>query len=144
MCEKITKSEIVTKIVELKPLSVQVIQNHKNKSEACMYVSGRIFTCGFEIDYDFEALSLIKGAVNDNVLVMVFTDKELQEAWIDSYLQGGITEDEFDRRADFHPFNVINELFAIDRFTLYKIIGEDEVHAKWMEGIIDWYRNQLI
>ena len=84
MCEKITKSEIVTKIVELKPLSVQIIQNHKNKSEACMYVSGRMFTCGFEIDYDLDAgknilVKIPKYISNIHTYSMVVKDKSFNE-----------------------------------------------------------------
>ena len=145
--QKINKNEISQKIKEEVEdeglLTIQIIQNHENKTQASIYLGSKYFTVGYEIDYDFDTLAEIKKSAND-VLVFVFTDKELQQAWINSYLQGGISEDRFDRRAEFNPYNKINELFCIDRITYYEITGRDSVYADWKKGIIDWYKNQLI
>lgn len=145
--EKISKNQIARKIEYNEPNSIQIVQNHENKSQAVMYLSSNIFTMGYEFDYSFETLAEIKNAVKEDVSVFVFTDKELQEAWINSYLQGGISEDRFDRRAEFNSFNKINELFCINNFLLEEILGtsyhQDHI-PEWKKGIIDWYRNQLI
>ncbi len=148
--EKLTKNQIAKKLNE-RFLTVQIIQNHEDKTQASLILGDKFFTCAYEIDYDDETLWLICNhdvIINEETPIFVFTDKELQQAWINSYLQGGISEDRFDRRADFHPYNELNELFCIDLFLLEDITGErrggDETLQNWKKGVINWYRNQLI
>lgn len=140
--------EIATKIENKEAKAICIVQNHENKSEAVAYVSDRLFTFPIQIEYNFETLTAIKNAVNEECFVFVFTDKELQDAWIDSYLDGGISEDRFDRRTEFHKFDEIHEIFCIDRMTLMEIRGDFDgtewEASEWKKGIIAWYKNQAI
>ena len=148
--KNLTQNEIRQKINAEDELNgICIIQNHENEKECVMYISDKLFTCGYKMEFNLENLNTVKKSVDEDVLVFVFTDKELQEAWIESYKRGGISEDRFDRRADFHPFNIPHELFCIDRNLLWHITDywkgtPHEGHPKWMDYIIDWYKSHSI
>lgn len=143
----LTQAEIKQKLTENEDIKgICVIQNYLNTNEAVMYISDDIFTYGFRIECNSENLELIKSNVDNEVLLYLFTDKDLQEAWIESYMRGGISEDRFDRRAEFHKFDVPHELFCIDRnmwwhLTDYFKGTPHEGHPEWMEYVLEWYKN---
>ena len=147
---EITTQQIKQKVTESGKLNgICIIQNHENKKECVMYISDEMFTMPYKMDCSFENILEVTNNVEEGTLVFMFTDKELQEAWIESYKRGGISEDRFDRRADFHKFDEPHELFCIDRNLLWHITDywkgtPHEGHPEWMEYVIEWYKNHLI
>ena len=141
-----TQNEIIAKIDE-DVTAVEIIRNHENPDECCVIINDELFSTPYETEYSFDLIVAIKtqiAKVNPEIIVIMFNDIELPTAWKQSYLQGGITEDRFDRRTEFHPYNEMNEMFCIDRILLMQITGQDDRMAKWKEGIIKWYKNHLI
>lgn len=128
--------------------AVEIIRSHENPDKCSVILNDRIFSWDYKMDFDFELISLIKEMVSEDVIVIMFVDNELPKAWEQSYLEGGITEDRFDRRVEFHSYEDMNELFCIDMMLLREIKGEFDgtpwEPCSWRKGIIKWYRNHLI
>lgn len=144
--QKRTHNEIIAKIDE-DVTAVEIIRNNENPNECCVVINDEMFSTPYETMFNFDLLVAIKtqiAKVNEDIIVIYFNDIELPEAWKQSYLAGGITEDRFDRRTEFHAYNDMNEMFCIDRILLMQITGKDDRCAKWKTGIIKWYRNHLI
>ena len=144
--QKMTHNEITAKIDE-DVTAVEIIRNNENPNECCVVINDEMFSTPYETMFNFDLLVAIKtqiAKVNEDIIVIYFNDIELPEAWKQSYLAGGITEDRFDRRTEFHAYNDMNEMFCIDRILLMQITGIDDTCAKWKVGIIKWYRNHLI
>lgn len=144
--QKMTHNEIIAKIDE-DVTAVEIIRNNENPNECCVVINDEMFSTPYETMFNFDLLVAIKtqiAKVNEDIIVIYFNDIELPEAWKQSYLAGGITEDRFDRRTEFHAYNDMNEMFCIDRILLMQITGIDDTCAKWKAGIIKWYRNHLI
>lgn len=144
--KKLTQKQITEKIDE-EVTAVEIIRNNENPNECCVIINDEMFSTPYETMFNFDLLVAIKtqiAKVNEDIIVIYFNDNELPEAWKQSYLAGGITEDRFDRRTEFHAYNDMNEMFCIDRILLMQITGVDETCAKWKTGIIKWYKNHLI
>ena len=151
--QKITQTEIIEKVTKNDDLTaVEIIINHKNQLECSIILNDTMFSIPYETNFTFDLPSKIKEAVSSEVLVIGFIDTELPEAWRQSYLEGGISEDRYDRRVEFHAYNDMNEMFCIDRNILWDITGkwaeiyQDENYevCGWKKGIIRWYKNHLI
>lgn len=146
--QKTTQKQIVTEIDE-QTTAVEIIRNHENPKECSVIINNKMFSIGYETEYTFELLTAIKTAVPEEAIVIMFNDNELPEAWKQSYLNGGITEDRFDRRTEFNAYNEMNEMFCISRDLLWDIndkwVGTPyENNCEWKTGIIKWYKNHLI
>lgn len=156
--QKKTQNEIIDEIKKTENITaIEIIvsdedANIPNKPllspiKASVIINDEMFSIGYEIEegYTFDFLRTLKNKVLDeDVLLIWFKDAELPEAWKKSYIAGGITEDRFDRRVEFHPYNDMNEMFCIDRILLMQITGKDDRMAKWKVEIIKWYKNHLI
>ena len=147
--QKTNQKQIIANIDE-ETKAVEIIRNHQNPAECCVVINDEMFSCPYETEYSFNLLTAIKEAVPEDAIVIMFNDNELPEAWKTSYLMGGITEDRFDRRVEFHPYNEMNEMFCIDQM-LYDYITDywkgtprENSCPKWKTGIIKWYKNHLI
>lgn len=144
----ITKNELFNKIKNEEELTaVEIIISSEDEKLCSVIINDIMFSCLYNVVYDDELKNEIKNIVDDEILVIEFVDKELSEAWKLSYLLGGISEDRWDRRTIFHPYNEMNEMFCIDEFLLEEILGisrhQDHI-PKWKEYIIDWYKEHLI
>lgn len=148
--KKIYQHEIIDKISETDELTaVEIIRNHKNTDECSIIINDTLMSIGYETRYSKELVNAIKKIIDEDILLIQFDDNELSEAWKQSYLKGGISEDRHDRRVIPHAYNDMNELYCIDRNLLYDItdkwVGTEwENTCKWKVGIIDWYKNHLI
>lgn len=124
---------------------VQLIMGD-NEEELCMVVGTRMFSSPYLIPYNKKQF-VYDELWDTKVKLFLFTDSELTEAWKQSYLNGGIEEERWDRRTVFHPYNEMNEMFCIDDFLLEEILGisyhQDHI-PNWKVGIIEWYRKHLI
>ena len=126
---------------------VQLIMSEVQDDEICMVVGTRMFSSPYLIPYNKKQF-VYDELWDTKVVLFLFTDNELTEAWKQSYLDGGIEEERWDRRTVFHPYNEMNEMFCIDPFLLEDITGErrggDETLPNWKKGIINWYRTKMI
>ena len=152
---KLTQTEIIEQI-DKDTTAVEIIRNHENQNECSVIINDRFFSCGFECEFNFDLIIGIKNAINDNgiaeIPVIMFVDNELNEAWKQSYLAGGIPEEDHDRRVIFHAYNDMNEMFCIDQSLLWDITDEfkgtdhelTEEKCAWRWNMIKWYKNHLI
>lgn len=128
---------------------IKIIISSEDETKCSVVISDRMFSCLYEMKYSEDLKEIIKDLIDDDTLLIEFIDVELSEAWKESYLQGGISEDRFDRRVIFHQYNDMNEMFCLDEMTTgeikgnYRGFGDDDLPS-WKVGIIKWYRNHLI
>ena len=151
-----TQTEILNEIETEKsrPLTaVEIIRDNQDSENCSIILNDRLFSWGYETEYTEELIENIRKVISDNdILFIKFTDSELPKAWADAYTKGGISEDRFDRRVIFHPYNEMNELFCVDQSLLWDITDEfkgtphelTEEVCKWRFEIIKWYKNHLI
>ena len=153
MVEKITTTELITKIKNEEELTaVEIIKDHTNNANCSVIINDKLFSMPYLLDYTEDLKFIIKDNVAEDIIILEFEDKELTEAWKQSYLAGGIMEDRWDRRAIFHPYNDMNEMFCIDRNLLWEITDEfkgtphelTEDKCKWFYTMIQWYKSHLI
>ena len=151
-----TQNQIINEIETEKsrPLTaVEIIRDNQDSENCSIILNDRLFSWGYETEYTEELIENIRKVISDNdILFIKFTDSELPKAWADAYTKGGISEDRFDRRVIFHPYNEMNELFCVDQSLLWDITDEfkgtphelTEEVCKWRFEIIKWYKNHLI
>ena len=150
--KKQTQTEAIANLINEDTCAVQIIKNHKNPKQASIITSGTFFTQGCEIEYTDDLIDKVKDAISQDTIIIMFNDIELSEAWKQSYLKSGITEDGFDRRVEFHPYNELYEVVCIDQTLFWDITdyfkGTDheltEEKCSWRWNIIKWYKNHLI
>lgn len=129
--------------------AIQIVLSSEDNCKCSVILSDTMFSNMYVTEYNDELENKIKDLINDDVLLIKFIDNELNEAWKSSYLQGGITEDRWDRRVVFHPYNDMNEMFCMDEMLIGEIKGNyrgftDEHLPNWKMGIIRWYREHTI
>lgn len=149
--EKLNDSEFMEDVK-----TVSIIINEEDRLKFAVYVDDLVCMCGYETEVnnavdgcdvdEFEVFvkNMIDIASNKGILVFQFYDKELPEAWKESYKQGGITPDRWDRRIVFNAYNEPNEMFCIDQIDYMQLTGEIKDVPEWKKYMIDWYKNQLI
>ena len=136
--------------------TVSIIHNDEDRLKFAVYVDDLICMSGYETEVnnaiegdtveEFAVFvnTIIDLARNKGILVFQYYDKELPEAWKESYKQGGITPNRWDRRTVFHAYNEPNEMFCIDQIDYMQLTGEIEEIPEWKKYMINWYKNQLI
>ena len=151
--EKITQNELTQKLNNTETLTaVEIIRSHENPKICSVIINDELFSMPYIMDFNFELIQTIKNTVNEDILVILFTDNELPKAWADSYTAGGIPEERHDRRVKFHAYDDMNEMFCIDRNLLWNITDEfkgtdhelTEEKCKWLWTMIQWYKAHLI
>lgn len=127
--------------VEIK--TIQLIMG-ENKEEVCMVIGTELFSTPYLIPYDKRQF-VYDELWDTKTKIFFFTDAELSEAWKESYIKGGIDEDRWDRRVEFHSYDDMNEMFCIDTYTLEEILDiSQHCISDWKIGIIEWYRRKLL
>lgn len=140
-----TETEIENVITEEDVKTVQIIMG--NEEEICSIIVGtEMFSTLYLIPYNKRQYIYDK-LWDTKVKVFLFNDFELSEAWKESYIKGGIDEDRWDRRVEFHSYDNMNEMFCIDMMLLEEILGisrhQDHI-PKWKVGMVEWYRKKLL
>lgn len=125
--------------------AIQLIMGD-NKKEVSMVISTTFFSTLYIIPYELKQF-VYDELWDSKTKLFLFSDVELTEAWKSSYLLGGISEDRWDRRTIFHPYNEMNEMFSMSEFLLEEILGisrhQDHI-PKWKVGMVEWYRKKLL
>lgn len=140
-----TETEIENVITEEDVKTVQIIMG--NEEEVCSIVVGtEMFSSLYLIPYNKRQF-IYDELWDTKTKVFLFNDFELSEAWKESYIKGGIDEDRWDRRVEFHSYDNMNEMFCIDMMLLEEILGisrhQDHI-PKWKVGMVEWYRKKLL
>lgn len=148
-----TQIEIIEEIEKTEELTaVEIIRSNEDANKCSVILNDKWFSMPYETDFDFALIVGIKQVISDEVILIMFVDNELPEAWRQSYLADGIAEENHDRRVEFHAYNDMNEMFCIDRTMLWDITDEfkgtahelTEEKCAWRWNIIKWYKNHLI
>lgn len=125
--------------------TIQLIMGD-NEKEVSMIISTTFFSTLYVIPYELKQF-VYDEMWDTKTKLFLFSDVELTEAWKASYLNGGISEDRWDRRTIFHKYDDMNEMFCIDEFLLEEILGisrhQDHI-PKWKVGMVEWYRKKLL
>lgn len=141
----------IMKNIDNETRAVQIIKNH-NSDKCGVIISDEFFSSLYETDYNENLKNEIKSMLNEEAILFEFTDKELTEAWKDSYTKAGISEDRWDRRTIFHPYNEMNEMFCMGSDLLDDITGKwigtpwecTEESCNWKYYMIEWYKTKII
>lgn len=157
--EKILISELVEKLNDEKFMkgikTISIIHSNVYRLDFAVYFDDLVCMSGVETevnnavegntvsDFDKFAKKIVDIARNTDILVFQFYDTDVPEMWKKSYKQGGIPEERWDRRVEFHKYNEPNEMFCIDWLDYMQIIGEVEC-PKWKEYAIEWYKSNLV
>lgn len=147
--QKINKTQLIKEVKDEEVNAVEIIRSNEEPNKCSVIICDDMFSCPYEAEFNFELIQTIKENAHKDLTVIMFVDNELNEAWKQSYLEGGIEENRHDRRVEFHKYNDMNEMFCLDEFLLGQIKGnyrgmtDDDLPA-WKVGIIKWYRNHLI
>jgi len=152
---KKTQNEIIDLIKKTETLTaVEVIISSEDNNKASVIINDKMFSTPFEIKdgYTVDFLKTIKNTISDDILLILFEDTELPNAWTKAYSSSGIPKERHDRRVIFHSYNDMNEMFCVDRSLLWDITdyfkGTDheltEDKCKWRYEIVKWYKNHLI
>ena len=147
-----TQTEIIAQIDE-NVTAVEIIRSNENPNRCSVIINDKIFSIGYETEFNFDLITAIKNTVADDTLVIMFVDNELPEAWKQAYEKVDILEKyPNDRRLEFHQYNDMNEMFCIDRMLLWDITDEfkgtehelTEENGFYRWHIAKWYKNHLI
>lgn len=130
--------------------AVQLIMGD-NEEEICMVISTEMFSTPYLIPYNKRQF-VYDELWDTKVKLFLFTDKQLTEAWKDSYTKGGIEQERWDRRTIFHPYNQMNEMFCMGDDLLDDITGKwigtpwelTEDKCAWKYHMIEWYKTKLM
>lgn len=141
----------IMKNIDNETKAVQIIKSH-NSDKCGVIISDEFFSSLYETDYNENLKNEIKALLNEEAILFEFTDKELTEAWKDSYTKAGISEDRWDRRTIFHSYNEMNEMFCMSEDLLDDITGKwigtpwelTEDKCAWKYYAIEWYKTKII
>lgn len=149
--DKITTRQQLDKAIgDGKIFTAQLIMSEDNNEEFALVIGTRMFSQHYIVDIRLMD-TLCELLSETDALVFRFYDKDLTEAWKNSYTYGGISHDQWDRRTVFHPYDEMNEMFCIDDLTFSEITGYD-FHGfsirhpipNWKRWIIGWYKRCMI
>lgn len=130
--------------------AVQLIMGD-NEKEVSMIISTTFFSTLYVIPYELKQF-VYDELWDTKTKLFLFSDVELTEAWKKSYTKGGISENRWDRRTIFHPYNQMNEMFCMSEDLLDDITGKwigtpwelTEDKCAWKYHMIEWYKTKLM
>lgn len=139
----ISTIEQIKETIETSNMNVAQIIFSKNSDNCSLIIGTTIFSSLMIIP---KSLALETGLIikDKKIPLFIYEDSELPEAWKKSYAEGGISEDEWDRRTEFHPYDRMSEMFCIDPYLLERIMDSERDVPEWMVGAIRWYRSKMV